>query len=80
MFAASGEPLARDEFVFMKSLDLETPKVGPLKGFDSRGGEAVKHSSREGVVMVEKVLTPVLNLNGGNGAASRDLMDTVLVE
>lgn len=80
MFAARGEPLARDEFAFMNSLDLEAPSAGPSNGLRSRGGEASKHSSREGVVMVGKALAPVLNLNGGNGAGSRDLSDTVLVE
>ena len=80
ILAAMGEPLARDELALRKSLDLETPMAGPSNGFRSRGGDGSKHSSRDGVVMVEKLLAPVLNLKGGNAAGSRVFNDTVLVE
>lgn len=73
--------MARETLVLrVKGLGFEKPSEGFEHGLRSWGGEAAKHSSNDGVGMVEKLSMPAPNLNGGKGLFSRDLKDTVLVE
>lgn len=81
MLALKGDPLWRETLVMRpKGFGFEDPNKGFEKGLRSCGGDAVKHSSSDGVLAVEKQSTPAPNLNGGSGLVSRDLKDTVLVE
>lgn len=78
--ALMGDPLARDTLVErLKGLGLdESPRAGyALRSW----GEAVKHSSNDGVEAPEDVneSTPAPNLKAGQ-LFSLDLKDTVLVE
>lgn len=79
--ALMGDPFARDTLVWrLKDLGLH---ARPRAGYALRSwGEAVKHSSNDGVEAPEDDTesTPAPNLKGGQLLFSLDLKDTVLVE
>lgn len=81
MLALRGEPFPRPMLgLRLNGLGLPEPSKGFESILRSWGGDAVKHSSRDGEEMLENPSPPAPNLKAGKAFTSFALRDTVLVE